>query len=123
MSGIHIYNLTTEEHTGPNVFYCGRGSVLGNPWTSISTKETKAKYVVKTREEAVENYAHYFDAMYGSNIRFTKAVDDIYEKYKSGEDVYLGCYCYPKLCHTMVIEDRLRKRLVKEKLQEKLKNE
>lgn len=116
MSGIHVYNITKEEHTGPNVFYCGRGSVLGNPWTHISDKNTKAKYVVKTREEAIEKYGHYFDIMYGSNIMFTKAVDEIYKKYKNGEDVYLGCYCKDKACHCDIIVEKLRKKLIKEKL-------
>ena len=81
MSGIHVYNITTEEHNGDNVFYCGRGSVLGNP-----------------------------------NLRFKSAVDEIYEKYKNGDDVWLGCYCKPKSCHCDIIVDKLRKRLVKEKV-------
>ena len=124
MSGIHVYNITKEEHTGPNVFYCGRGSVLGNPYTHISDKNTKAIYIVKTREEAIEKYAHYFDVMCNSNLRFEKAVNDIYRKYKAGEDVYLGCYCAPTYdCHCNIIFDRLRKRLIKEKLQERLGNE
>ena len=116
MCGIHVYNLTTEEKSGPNVFYCGRGSVLGNPYTHIKDKETKAKYVVGTREEAIDRYEHYFDIMYGSNKDFTAAVDKIYEKYRSGEDVYLGCYCKPKSCHCDIIVNRLRKKLVKEKV-------
>jgi len=120
MSGIHVYNITTEEHCGKNVFYCGRGSVLGNPYTDIKDRATKAQYVVKTREEAIERYAHYFDIMCSSNLRFKKAVDDIYEKYKSGDDVWLGCYCAPRECHCDIIVDRLRKRLIKEKLRERL---
>lgn len=123
MSGIHVYNLTKEEHTGSNVFYCGRGSILGNPYTHIKDKTTKATYVVKTREEAIEKYGHYFDIMCNSNLRFEKAVNEIYRRYKAGEDVFLGCYCHPQKCHCDLIVDRLRKRLIKEKLQEKLGNE
>lgn len=116
MSGIKVYNIKNEEHSGPSSFYCGRGSILGNPYTHIKDKETKAKYVVATRDEAINKYERYFDIMYGSNIKFTEAVDEIYEHYKNCEDVYLGCYCYPQRCHCDVIVDRLRKRLVKEKL-------
>jgi len=116
MSGIHVYNITSEEHYGDNVFYCGRGSVLGNPYTFEHDKSTKALYVVKTREEAIEKYSHYFDVMCDSNLRFKKVVNEIYEKYKNGEDVYLGCYCHPRSCHCDVIVDKLRKRLVKEKV-------
>ncbi len=117
MSGIHVFNITKEEHFGPNVFYCGRGSILGNPYTHIKDKETKAKYVVKDRETAIERYADYFNLMYGSHKEFTNAVDEIYERYKAGENVYLGCYCKPQSCHCDVIVDRLRKKLVKEKLE------
>lgn len=122
MSGIHVYNLTKEEHTGDNTFYCGRGSVLGNPFTDIKDRETKAKFIVKTREEAISQYSSYFDAMYGSNVRFTAAVDKIYEKYKSGCDVFLGCYCKPLECHCDVIVKKLRNRLIKEKVENIKKN-
>lgn len=120
MSGIHVYNITTEEHVGTNVFYCGRGSILGNPWTDIKDKETKAQYVVKTREEAIDRYSHYFDVMCNSNLKFERAVNDIYKAYKAGEDVYLGCYCHPKACHCDVIVEKLRKRLLKEKINRQL---
>ena len=113
---IHIYNKNTEEHNGPDVFYCGRGSILGNPYTHIKDRQTKAKFVVRTRDEAIERYEHYFDTMYGSNMDFTRAIDRIYEAYKAGHEVYLGCYCYPQRCHCEIITDKLRNRLVKEKL-------
>lgn len=114
--GVKIYNIKNEEHTGPDVFYCGRGSVLGNPYTHIKDKETKAKYVVATREEAIDRYRQYFDVMYGHNVAFTNAFDEIYERYRTGRDIYLGCYCYPQACHCDVLVDRLRKKLIKEKL-------
>jgi hypothetical protein len=116
MSGFHVYNITKEEHFGENSFYCGRGSVLRNPYTHIKDKETKARYVVKDRDEAIDRYSGYFDVMYGGNKEFTKAVDEIYSLYKAGKDVYLGCYCKPQRCHCDVIVDKLRKRLVKEKI-------
>ena len=118
MSGIHVFNITTEEHFGPNAFYCGRGSILGNPYTHIKDKETKAKYVVKDRETAIERYEEYFDLMYGSHREFTNAVNEIYEKYKAGEDVYLGCYCKPQSCHCDIIQKRLRSKLIREKIKE-----
>lgn len=30
-----VYNKNHEEHYGDNVFYIGRGSVFGNPFTHI----------------------------------------------------------------------------------------
>lgn len=118
MAGIHVYNKKKEVHFGPNNFYIGRGSVLGNPYTHIKDKETKARYIVKDRETAIEMYSKYFDTMYGINIPFTKAIDKIYEAYKNGEDVYLECYCKPLSCHGDIIAKKLMQRLVKEKIKQ-----
>lgn len=114
---IHVYNITKENHEGPNNFMCFRGvSVLSNPYTHIKDKKTKALFVVSDREEAIRKYSDYFDKMYGSNISFTNEVDQIYEKYKNGEEVYLGCYCAPLHCHCDIIKEKLQKRLIKEKI-------
>jgi len=114
---IIVYNRTKEDHSNsPNNFPIYRPSVLGNPYTHIKDRNTKACYVVSTREESIEKYSDYFDIMYGSNIAFTQIIDKIYEKYKSGVDVYLECYCHPQPCHGDVIAEKLRKRLIKEKI-------
>lgn len=118
---IIVYNITKENHDGENDFYCGRGSYVGNPYTHIKDKKTKAQFVVRDRETAIALYSNYFDKMYGNNIPFTEYIDQIYELYKNGEDVYLGCYCHPQSCHCDIIKDKLQKRLMKEKI-EKLKN-
>lgn len=115
MAGIHVYNRQNETHIDNN-YPIYRPYVLGNPFTHIRDKETKAIYIVNSREEAINSYSHYFDVMYGSDIKFTKMVDEIYNKYKNGEDVYLECYCHPKPCHGDIIADKLRKRLIKEKI-------
>lgn len=116
---IYVYNLRVETHNGPNSFYIGRGSVLGNPYTHIKDRKTKAIYEVKDRDEAIDRYSDYFDLMYGSNIAYTKAIDEIYDLYKKGEDVYLGCFCKPLRCHGDVIKGKLEKRLIREKIKEK----
>ena len=116
---IYVYNLRVETHNGPNSFYIGRGSVLGNPYTHIKDRKTKAIYEVKDRNEAIDRYSDYFDLMYGSNIAYTKAIDEIYDIYKSGEDVYLGCFCKPLRCHGDIIKEKLEKRLIREKIKEK----
>lgn len=115
MAGIHVYNRTKETHLGDNNFQIFRPSVLGNPYTDIWDRETKAMFRCRTREEAIQKYSDYFDIMYGSNIEFTKEIDKIYEKYKNGEDVYLECYCNPKSCHGDVIAEKLQKKLIKER--------
>lgn len=118
---IYIYNRRTETHN-KNDFYIGRGSVLGNPYSHIKDRKTKAIYEAKDRDDAIDKYSHYFDLMYGSNKAFTQAIDEIFEVYKSGDDVFLGCFCKPLRCHGDVIKEKLEKRLIKEKIQ-KLKNE
>lgn len=116
--GIQLFNVNNEEHFGDNVYLIHRPYVLSNPYTHIKDKETKAMFVVATREEAIERYSHYFDIMYGKNIKFTETIDEIYEKYRKGEDILLGCYCKPgtdgkKNCHGEVIIEKLKKRLLK----------
>lgn len=118
--GITIYNINKELYDGDNNYYIGRPSILSNPYTHIKDKHTLAKYVVNSRDEAIDMYEKYFDIMYNSNIEFTTMVDEIYEKYKNGEDVYLGCYCKPLRCHGDVIKDKLQQKLIKEKIKQKL---
>ena len=118
---IHVINISKEDYSfSPNYYYIGRdkfGNVLSNPYTHLDLNKTIALYKCSSREEAVKNYEIYFDAMYGSNIEFTKIIDEIYEKYKNGEEVFLGCWCdQNKPCHGQVIAKKLQERLIKEKL-------
>lgn len=127
---IHVYNRKIETHHTNN-FYIGRGSVLGNPYTHITDKKTKAIYQANDRDDAIDKYSHYYDLMYGSNLAFTAAIDKIYELYKTGEDVYLECYCKKYnckeyhsdeiRCHGDVIKEKLERKLLKEKIQERMK--
>lgn len=102
-------------------FYVGRSrtmkSPLGNPFTHNGKRSNLAKLSFKTREEAIAAYEKYFDMMYGSDDDFTKAFDEIYEFYKSGKDVYLGCFCAPLPCHASIIAKKLQQKLVKENIQ------
>ena len=119
---IYIYDRNIEDFSAlENNYPIYRGvSILGNPYTHLPVKDTKAMFQCKTREEAIEKYSEYFDIMYGNNIEFTKIIDEMYEKYKNGEDIYLECFCGKgkngeKKCHGEVIEEKLQKRLIKEK--------
>ena len=117
---IIVYNRTKEDHSeNPNNYPCYRGgSILGNPYTEKPLSKTLAIYQVKTREEAIERYASYFDVMYSTNETFKELVDEIYEKYKSGEDIYLECYCKPLGCHCDIIANKLQRRLLRERIRE-----
>jgi hypothetical protein len=120
--GVIVYNVMDEDKFGENVYLIHRPYILSNPYTHIKDKQTKAMFVVKTKEEAIERYSHYYDVMYGKNIEFTRTIDEIYEKYRRGENVYLGCYCAPDVCHGDVIARKLQGRLVKEKIAEAKKS-
>lgn len=119
---IQLFNVNNEEYFGDNVYLIHRPYILSNPYTHIKDKQTKAMFVVPSREEAIERYSHYFDVMYGKNIKFTETIDEIYEKYRRGEHILLGCYCYPKSCHGDVIIKKLQGRLLKEKFAEAKKS-
>lgn len=126
---IHIVNLNTEDCSNKeNYYYCGRsksGNPLGNPFTHNGTRTSLAKLSFKTREEAIEAYKKYFHAAYGSPgyESLTHKFDEIYKHYKNGEDIWLGCWCYPKPCHTQVIAEELQKKLIRENFAErKLRN-
>ena len=118
--GIIVYNRAQEDHSShPNNYPRFRGgSILGNPYTDKPVAKTLAIYQVRSREEAIARYSSYFDMMYDNNPPFKRLVDEIYEKYKNGEDVYLECYCKPQPCHGDVIAEKLKKRLLKEKIRE-----
>lgn len=118
--GIIVYNRTTEDHSShPNNYPIYRGgSILGNPYTHLKLQGTLAMYHTRTREEAIERYDGYFDLQYECNKEFADLIDEIYEKYKNGEDVYLECYCHPLPCHGDIIVKKLQKRLLKEKISE-----
>ena len=80
--------------------YCGRGSVLGNPF---SHKEgTKAKFVVESRDEAVEAYRIYFKEQMETNVAFVNEMRRIY-KIAAKQEVNLVCYCAPLNCHCNVL--------------------
>ena len=112
----HLFNINNEDHYGDNVYLIHRPYILSNPYTHIKDKKTKAMFIVSSKEEAIKKYSHYFDLMYGRNIEFTKLIDEIYQKYCNGEEIYLGCYCHPQPCHGEVIINKLQKKYIKEKI-------
>ncbi len=114
---IYVYDRNVEDFSAlENNYPIYRGaSILGNPYTHLPVKGTKAMFQCKTREEAIEKYDKYFDIMYGNNIEFTKIIDEMYEKYKNGEDLFLECYCKPQPCHGDIIAKKLQEMFIKEK--------
>lgn len=67
--------------------YIGRGSIWGNPYTHHKF-DTKAKYIVETREEAIRLYEIYAR----KNLNILNNLHKLKGK-------TLGCFCKPKSCH------------------------
>ncbi len=97
-----------------NVIYIGRGSDLGNPYTSIQGRETKAEYVVDSRKESIESYRKYLiKCIEEKEEKVCSMMNQIYALAISG-DVYLSCYCKPKSCHGDVIKEIVESKFPKE---------
>ena len=60
---IYVYDRNVEDFSAlENNYPIYRGvSILGNPYTYLPVKDTKAMFQCKTREEAIEKYDKYFD--------------------------------------------------------------
>lgn len=98
-----------------NVFYIGRGSELGNPYTSIKDRETKAEFIVDTKEESIEKYKEYLEeCIQKKEEKVCNMLNKIYTM-AIESDVYLSCYCSPRKCHGDII-----KRLIEEKIESRI---
>ena len=74
----------------PYDIYIGRPSKWGNPFSHIQDGKTIAKYIVSSREEAIESYRLWITEGDGKYL-----LNDLHElKGKT-----LGCWCKPKSCH------------------------
>lgn len=68
--------------------YIGRGSIWGNPFTSIKDRKTAAEFVVNTREESVQMYKEWILRQPGLLHRLLELNGKV-----------LGCFCKPQSCH------------------------
>ena len=78
--------------------YIGRGSKWGNPYTHLKF-DTKAKYIVETREESIRLYE-----VYARNNK------EIMENLYLLEGKILGCFCKPKDCHGDILVKLFREK-------------
>lgn len=111
------YCKTQEEHYGDNAFDISRPNILGNPYTHIKDKETKALVKVKSRDEAINLYSLYFDKMYEIDEVFRNEVDRLYKAFKTYDEIYIGCYCKTnERCHSDIIIQKINQRSLKDTL-------
>lgn len=90
-----------------HVFYCGRGSPLGNPYSHL--ENSKAEFKVATREEAIEKYSIWLDEQIKNKNKIV--CDELNKIYKTAlnYDIQLECYCagFYQDCHTQIIEQKI----------------
>jgi hypothetical protein len=70
--------------------YIGRPSKWGNPFSH--DPNSRAEFIVSTREEAIEKYEKY--------LLESGLIEDIHEL----KDKVLGCWCHPKKCHGDILK-------------------
>lgn len=102
---INVVNKYKHKQTD-NDIYIGRGSVLGNPYTSIKDRKTKAEFICENREESVEKYREWLTGQINNkNKSVTNILNEMWKINKEGGEVNLVCFCVPKLCHGEIIKE------------------
>lgn len=119
MGKIIRYCKLEEDHVGDDSFDVSRCGILGNPYTHIKDRDTKALIKVKTRDMAIEMYKEYFKNMMASKdkeaIPFQREFRKIVDAYKNYPVVYIGCYCHlNESCHGDFIIEQVIKTAVRE---------
>ena len=122
MSEIKRYCKLSEEHYGDNCFDVSRPNIMGNPYTHIKNKQTKALIKVATRDEAIARYGRYFENMLKSDDIFRNEFERMVEACMNYDIVYIGCFCrLDEKCHGDYIVKRLRRECTKRMLNKLLK--
>lgn len=103
INGQKFYNMETRVvhcKKEPYDIYIGRGSKWGNPYTHIKDRETKAEYVVSTREQAIKLYRDWI-------LLRPDLLADLHEL----KGKRIGCYCFPKSCHGDILVELIKEML------------
>jgi len=108
---IIVVNKNVHAPTSTDI-YVGRGSVLGNPYTSKDLTASKAIYQVSNKEEAIRSYREYLSVNIATgNNEICDELNEIYLMALKG-DVNLVCYCKPKDCHGDIIKDIVTAKII-----------
>jgi hypothetical protein len=102
------------------VIYVGRGSALGNPYTSIKGRDTLAQFVVDSRKESIDSFRKYLlECIEKKEEKVCNLLNQIYALALEGE-VCLSCYCKPKSCHGDVIKEVVEMKIKEKSLSSKI---
>lgn len=86
----------------PDDIYIGRGSALGNPYTSKDVSKTKAQYQCASVEESIEKFReHLMGKINDGDPDVINAINEICSR----DNANLVCFCKPRACHGDVIKE------------------
>lgn len=106
---IKVVNKYTHTPTDCD-YYIGRGSNLGNPYTHIKHKKTKAEYVCDTREEAISAYRGWIqDKIDKQDVNVFNSLGEIINILEKHNEINLICFCTPKECHGDILKEIIEK--------------
>lgn len=101
-----IFKLIKSFPINPKIYYCGRPSILGNPFSCLDN--SLAKYKCE-KHEVLPNYEKYLWNL-DSNSKQVRLLKIIKEE-SANNDTCLECWCVPKKCHCEItykyIEEKL----------------
>lgn len=108
---INVVNKYTHTLTPDDILIC-RGTPLGNPYTSIQYRETKAQFVCATREESLGSFNTYIlERIAQKDKKICDELNRIWKIVKNGGTVNLVCYCTPKPCHGNILKKIIESKL------------
>jgi len=109
---IHVVNQSNHIETTSD-YYIGRGSSLGNPYTSKEKSKTKALFSCNSRIESISLYEDYLRKEIKDNNKvIVGTLNEMVERLQK-EDIHLVCFCRPKQCHGDVIKKILMEKNIK----------
>ena len=110
---INIVNKKTHKPTAFDI-YIGRGSALGNPFTYITDRATKAEFLVSSRDECIRRYDSWLkQQIQNRNKTVIGQLNSIAMLLRGNGTVNLVCYCAPLACHGEVVKRIVEKALKK----------
>jgi len=95
---IHIKQM---DRTNPQHVYCGRPSLLGNPYPMKGES---------SRDDVCNAYAIHFNTLLINDAAFRKEVERVRRLHDAG-DVSLVCFCAPRRCHCETLANYLNEEL------------
>lgn len=108
----HYHVNFAQENPETKIFYIGRGSALGNPYSHLYSASDK--YFCINRAHAVSKYKTFFIEQFKTSVETREYLKSMLNELKAGNNIALLCYCFPLQCHGDVIKKVLENHLSKQ---------